>query len=184
MVGRDSFRRCRHAVRNASADADVACAVGLQCCRVYCAACRPPNYRCKSRVLDRCPCGCIPHVHKLGVLDAESSGHRFLGLPHTSAHRATCPDRLSVLATAHPAHRRLTWFLRKAAASSLEHRLVCKFVRSVVAFWFPTPRTPPLWQPDFFLVNCSVLRPLLASERSGVVKTFRCTPPRHGHTAN
>ena len=36
------------------------------------------------------------------------------------------------------------------------------------------PRTPPLWQRDFFLVNCFVLRSLLASERSGVVKTFRC----------
>ena len=35
------------------------------------------------------------------------------------------------------------------------------------------PRTPPLWQRDFFLVNCLVLRSLLASERSGVVKTFR-----------
>ena len=68
---------------------------------------------------------------------------------------------------------RLTWFLRKAAASSLEHRLVRRFVRSVVAFWFAAPRTPPLWQCDFFLVNCSVLRQLLASERSGVVKTFR-----------
>ena len=31
----------------------------------------------------------------------------------------------------------------------------------------------PLWQRDFFLVNCFVLRSLLASERSGVVKTFR-----------
>ena len=36
------------------------------------------------------------------------------------------------------------------------------------------PRTPPLWQREFFLVNCSVLRHLLASERSGVVNTFRC----------
>ena len=48
---------------------------------------------------------------------------------------------------------RLTWFLRKAAASSLEHPLVCKIIRSVVAFWFAKPRTPPLWQRDFFLVN-------------------------------
>ena len=71
------------------------------------------------------------------------------------------------------AQGRATWFLRKAAASSLEHRLVCRIFRSVVAFWFSTPRTPPLWQRDFFLVNCSVLRSLLASERSGVVKTFR-----------
>ena len=54
--------------------------------------------------------------------------------------------------------------------------LVCRFVRSVVAFWFATPRTPPLWQRVFFLVNCFVLRSLLASERSGVVKTFRCVP--------
>ena len=68
---------------------------------------------------------------------------------------------------------RLTWFLRKAAASPLEHRSVCGFIRSVVAFWFATPRTPPLWQRDLFLVNWSVLRLLLASERSGVVKTFR-----------
>ena len=45
--------------------------------------------------------------------------------------------------------------------------------RSVVAFWFATPRTPPLWQRDFFLVNCFMLRSLSASERSGVVKTFR-----------
>ena len=36
-----------------------------------------------------------------------------------------------------------------------------------------TPRTPPLWQRDFFLVDCKVLRSLLTSERSGVVKTFR-----------
>ena len=49
-------------------------------------------------------------------------------------------------------------------------------VRSVVAFWFATPRTPPLWQRNFFLVNCLVLRRLLASVRSGVVKTSRCTP--------
>ena len=70
---------------------------------------------------------------------------------------------------------RTTWFLRKAAASPLEHLLVCRFVRSVVAYLFAVPRTPPLWQRDFFLVNCSVLRRLLASVRSGVVKTFRCT---------
>ena len=44
---------------------------------------------------------------------------------------------------------------------------------SVIAFWFGRPRTPPLWQRDFFLVNCSQLRRLLASVRSGVVKTFR-----------
>ena len=44
------------------------------------------------------------------------------------------------------------------------------------AFWFVTPRTPPLWQRGFFLVNCLVLRRLLASVRSGVVKTFRCPP--------
>ena len=36
------------------------------------------------------------------------------------------------------------------------------------------PRTRPLWQRGFFLVNCLVLRRLLASVRSGVVKTFRC----------
>ena len=54
--------------------------------------------------------------------------------------------------------------------------MVCRFVRSVVACRFATPRTPPLWQRDFFLVNWSVLRCLLASERSGVVKTFRCVP--------
>ncbi|WDQ16150.1 hypothetical protein [Rhodopirellula sp. P2] len=42
--------------------------------------------------------------------------------------------------------------------------------------WFATPRTPPLWQSGFFLVNCFVLRRLLTSVRSGVVKTFRCVP--------
>ena len=73
-----------------------------------------------------------------------------------------------------PLQGHTTWFLRKAAASSLERRLVCRFVRSVVARWLATPRTPPLWQRDFFLVNSFVLRSLLASERSGVVKTFRC----------
>ena len=69
---------------------------------------------------------------------------------------------------------RTTWFLRKAAASSLEHHLVCDVVRSVVACWIATPRTPPLWQRVFFLVNCLVLRSLLASVRRGVVNTFRC----------
>ena len=68
---------------------------------------------------------------------------------------------------------RITWFLRKAAASSLEHHLVCHIAPCGGVFWFATPRTPPLWQRDFFLVNCSVLRSLSASERSGVVKTFR-----------
>ena len=38
---------------------------------------------------------------------------------------------------------------------------------------FATPRTPPLWQRGFFLVNCFVLRRFLASMRSRVVKTFR-----------
>ena len=56
----------------------------------------------------------------------------------------------------------------------MEHRLVFRFVRSVVDRWFVAPRTTPLWQRAFFLVSCSVLRSLLASERSGVVKTFRC----------
>ena len=80
------------------------------------------------------------------------------------------------------ARSRPTWFLRKAAASSVEHHLACNVVRSVVAFWFAMPRTPHLWQRDFFLVNCLVLRRLLASERSGVVKTFRWAPPPHVHT--
>ena len=71
------------------------------------------------------------------------------------------------------ARSRPTWFLRKAAASSLETRMICHVDRFGDAFWFATPRTPPLWQRDFFLVNCSVLRSLSASERSGVVKTFR-----------
>ena len=53
---------------------------------------------------------------------------------------------------------RPTCFLRKATALSLENHLVCRIVRSVVTCWFATPRTPPLWQHDFFLVNCSVLR--------------------------
>lgn len=39
-------------------------------------------------------------------------------------------------------------------------------------FWFATPRTPPLWQRGFVLVNCLALRRFLASERSGVVDTF------------
>ena len=43
------------------------------------------------------------------------------------------------------AQRRTTWFLRKAAASFLEHRLVCRIVRFVVASWFATPRTPSLF---------------------------------------
>ena len=58
-----------------------------------------------------------------------------------------------LLGNSRSATGRITWFLRKAAASSLEHRLACGFVRSVFAFWFATPRTPPLWQRDFFLVN-------------------------------
>ena len=48
------------------------------------------------------------------------------------------------------------------------------FIHSVIAFWFVAPRTPFLWQRDFFLVNCLGLRSLLASVRSGVAKTFRC----------
>ena len=48
---------------------------------------------------------------------------------------------------------RLTWFLRKATASSLEHHLVCQVTRFGDVFWFATPRTPPLWQRGFFLVN-------------------------------
>ena len=49
--------------------------------------------------------------------------------------------------------RRTTWFLRKAAASSLEHHLVCHIARFGDTFWFVTPRTPLLWQRGFFLVN-------------------------------
>ena len=45
----------------------------------------------------------------------------------------------------------------------------------LLRFGLPRPRTPPLWQRGFSLVNCSVLRRLLAWVRSGVVKTFRCT---------
>ena len=41
-------------------------------------------------------------------------------------------------------------FLRKAAASSLEHHLVCHTVRFGHDFWFATPRTPRLWQRVFF----------------------------------
>ena len=52
--------------------------------------------------------------------------------------------------------------------------MVCQFYRFGDVFWFAAPRTPPLWQRGFFLVNCLVLRHLLASVRSGVVKTFRC----------
>ena len=42
---------------------------------------------------------------------------------------------------------------RKAAASLLEHHLVRHIVNFVDAGWFATPRTPPLWQHGFFLVN-------------------------------
>ena len=55
-------------------------------------------------------------------------------------------------------HRRTTWFLRKAAASSLERRLVCQIDRFGHMFWIAAPRTPPLWQRGFFLINCLVLR--------------------------
>ena len=48
-------------------------------------------------------------------------------------------------------------------------------------FWFAAPRTPPLWQRGFFLVDCFVLRRLLASVRSGVVKTFRCAAHETWH---
>ena len=41
-------------------------------------------------------------------------------------------------------------------------------------FLFATPRTPPLWQRGFFLINCLMLRRLLRSVRSGVAKNFRC----------
>ena len=54
--------------------------------------------------------------------------------------------------------------------------MVCKIARFDDVLWFATPRTPPLWQRGFFLVNCLVLRRLLASVRSGVVKTFRYVP--------
>ena len=37
--------------------------------------------------------------------------------------------------------RRLTWFLRKATASLLEHRLVCHFVRFGDSCWLATPWT-------------------------------------------
>ena len=77
------------------------------------------------------------------------------------------------------ARSRPTWFLRKAAASSLETRLICHVDRFGDAFWFATPRTPPLWQRRFFLVNCFMLRRLLTSVRSGVVKTFRCADEKN-----
>ena len=50
------------------------------------------------------------------------------------------------------------------------------FARFDDVYWFAAPRTPPIWQRGFFLVNCLVLRRLLASVRSGVVKTFRYVP--------
>ena len=53
-------------------------------------------------------------------------------------------------------------------------RLVCYVICFGGVLGFATPRTPPLWQRGFFLVNCFVLRRFLALERSGVVKTFRC----------
>ena len=46
-------------------------------------------------------------------------------------------------------------------------------ISSVTCFELPWPRTPPLWQRVFFLVNCFVLRRLLASVRGGVVQTFQ-----------
>ena len=45
---------------------------------------------------------------------------------------------------------RVTWFLRKAVASSLERYFVCSVARFGDAFWFATPRIPPLWQRGFF----------------------------------
>ena len=48
------------------------------------------------------------------------------------------------------------------------------FLRSVVACRFVALWAPPLWQRDFFLVNCLLLRHFLTSERSGVEITFRC----------
>ena len=57
-------------------------------------------------------------------------------------------------------------FILGASLGLQNHSLRC-------AIRFATPRTPPLWQRDLFLVNCLQLRRLLASLRSGVVKTFR-----------
>ena len=100
--------------------------------------------------------------------------------PQRRSLRLRMPCWISLMANRNAASGSHNMVLRKAAASSLERRLVCRFVRSVVARWLATPRTPPLWQRDFFLVNSFVLRSLLASERSGVVKTFRCATLTNG----
>ena len=60
---------------------------------------------------------------------------------------------------------RLTWFLRKAAAPSLELRWVCLAIRFDDIEWFVAPRTPLLWQRRFLLVNCYVVRRFSCSLR-------------------
>ena len=66
--------------------------------------------------------------------------------------------------------------------------------RSVVAYWFATPWTPPLWQRGFFLVNCFCVAtlfafgekrcrknlPLAAPIRAVTSKNHQC-PECHGH---
>ena len=97
---------------------------------------------------------------------------------HRALRRFRCVESLrpsAEMGTALRATGRVTCFLRKAAASLLEHHLVCQVDRFGDAFWFAKPRTPPLWQRGFFLINYLVLRCLFASVRSGVVKTFRYT---------
>ena len=48
--------------------------------------------------------------------------------------------------------------------------MICNVSHFDCAFWLATPRTPPLWQHGFYLVNRLVLRRFLTSARSGVVK--------------
>ena len=52
-------------------------------------------------------------------------------------------------------------------------------VRSVVAGWFATPWTPPLWQRGFFLVNCFVLRRFLPSVRKRCRKNLPLSARNH-----
>lgn len=107
----------RAPLRHTSVDVDIACVVGVQRRRVYCAAHRPANYRRKSRISHRRTFGGVADVHRLGILNAQAANHRFVGLPHPIHHCAIGPDCLSVLASIHPAHRHLTWFLGYACGA-------------------------------------------------------------------
>lgn len=60
---------------------------------------------------------------------------------------------------------------RKATASSLERRLFSNVVRFGEMSWLVASHTPSLCRRDSILVNCLLLRRLLASMRSGAVET-------------